>query len=115
MFDENLVSDLERTRPLLQTPPLKTFFRRKKLKETVKLCTDQTSQTFCLFPVISASLRLDKGSETGHMATNHSYLRQRQDERVNGTDVVHYGPSTSNKVCLKYYFICGYNVTKEKS
>ena len=53
------------------------------------------------FPqVISNNLRLDKGTETGYMATIHSYLRQQGDAASNGTDAVHYGPSTSNKVLL---------------
>ena len=34
------------------------------------------------------------------MATIHSYLRQQGDAASNGTDAVHYGPSTSNKVLL---------------
>ncbi|XP_028403995.1 uncharacterized protein LOC114526598 [Dendronephthya gigantea] len=50
--------------------------------------------------VISNHLRLDKGTETGHMATIHVFLRQHQDEEynVNGEDTVHYGPSTNNKI-----------------
>jgi hypothetical protein len=45
-------------------------------------------------------LRLDKGTETGHMATIHAFLRQHHDEEdnENGEDTVHYGPSTNNKV-----------------
>lgn len=55
------------------------------------------------FPqVISNNLRLDKGTETGYMATIHSYLRQQGDASSNGTDAVHYDPSTNNKV-----FLCG--------
>lgn len=34
------------------------------------------------------------------MATIHSYLRQQGDAASNGTDAVHYGSSTSNKVLL---------------
>ncbi|XP_068674224.1 uncharacterized protein [Montipora foliosa] len=48
--------------------------------------------------VISNNLRLDKGTETGYMATIHSYLRQQGDASSNGTDTVHYGPSTNNKI-----------------
>ena len=44
--------------------------------------------------VISKYLRLDKGTETGHMATIHAFLRQEQDEEA---DTVFYGPSTNNK------------------
>ncbi|XP_028394391.1 uncharacterized protein LOC114518567 [Dendronephthya gigantea] len=50
------------------------------------------------YSVISDNLRLDKGTETGHMATIHSYLRQQGDEDINGAETVHYGPSTSNKI-----------------
>ena len=58
------------------------------------------------FPqVISTNLRLDKGTETGYMATIHSYLRQQGDAASNGTDVVHYGSSTTNKVLLCAWFI----------
>ncbi|XP_027044929.1 uncharacterized protein LOC113672779 [Pocillopora damicornis] len=45
--------------------------------------------------VISKYLRLDKGTETGHMATIHAFLRQEQDEEA---DTVFYGPSTNNKI-----------------
>ena len=59
-------------------------------------CSEST-----FFPqVISDNLRLDKGTETGYMATIHSYLRQQGDAASNGTDAVHYGSSTSNEVLL---------------
>lgn len=45
--------------------------------------------------MISKFLRLDKGTETGHMATIHAFLRQDQDPESN---TVTYGPSTNNKV-----------------
>ncbi|XP_073252070.1 uncharacterized protein [Porites lutea] len=45
--------------------------------------------------VISKYLRLDKGTETGHMATIHAFLRQDQD---NEPETVFYGPSTNNKI-----------------
>ena len=52
--------------------------------------------------VISNHLRLDKGTETGHMATIHAFLRQHHGEgdNVNGEDTVHDGPSTHNKVYI---------------
>ena len=53
--------------------------------------------------VISKNLRLDKGNETGQMATIHGFLRQTHaDDQVNqdAVDTVQYGPSTSNKVLL---------------
>ena len=40
-------------------------------------------------------MRLDKGTETGHMATIHAFLRQGQDAEPN---TVTYGRSTNNKV-----------------
>ena len=56
----------------------------------------------CQFTVISKHLRLDKGTETGDMATIHAYLRKDHDD--DGTeDTVHYGTSTTNKV-LSYPF-----------
>lgn len=45
--------------------------------------------------MISKFLRLDKGTETGHMASIHAFLRQDQDAEPN---TVTYGPSTNNKV-----------------
>ncbi|XP_074635510.1 uncharacterized protein LOC141893927 [Acropora palmata] len=45
--------------------------------------------------VISKYLRLDRGTETGHMATIHAFLRQDQENEL-GT--VFYGPSTNNKI-----------------
>ena len=50
--------------------------------------------------VISKYLRLDKGTETGHMATIHAFLRQDQD---NEPETVFYEPST-NKVKAEQYF-----------
>ena len=58
-----------------------------------------------LFSVISYNLRLDKGTETGHIATIHSYLRQQGDETSNGTETVHYSLSTSNKVMCTILFV----------
>lgn len=43
-------------------------------------------------------LRMDKGTETGVMATMQSYLRQDDDDLDDPTDAVIYGPSTSNQV-----------------
>jgi len=50
--------------------------------------------------VISNHLRLDRGSETGHMATIHSFILETvaNDLGVNGGETVHYGTSTNNKV-----------------
>ena len=47
---------------------------------------------------IASKLRLDKGSETGVMATMHAFLRQHHGD-MDPLDTVSYGPSTSNQVC----------------
>ena len=43
-------------------------------------------------------IRMDKGAETGVMATMQSYLRQYDDDLNDPTDAIIYGPSTSNQV-----------------
>ena len=43
-------------------------------------------------------LRLDKGTETGIMATVHTYLHSKQGDLNKPTDSVMFGPSTSNKI-----------------
>ena len=43
-------------------------------------------------------LRLDKGTETGTMATIHVYLRDKQGDLNKLADSVIFGPSTSNKI-----------------
>ena len=43
-------------------------------------------------------MRLDKGTETGTMATMHAFLRRHHDDGVDPVDTVLYGPSTSNQV-----------------
>ncbi len=50
--------------------------------------------------MISKHLRLDKGTETGHMATIHAFLSQGDVDAHDHQpeDTVHYGPSTNNKV-----------------
>ncbi|XP_028404817.1 uncharacterized protein LOC114527386 [Dendronephthya gigantea] len=51
--------------------------------------------------VISNHLRLDKGTETGQMATIHAFLMQynlEEVEDVSAGETVHYGPSTNNKI-----------------
>lgn len=47
---------------------------------------------------IVSHIRIDKGSETGIMATMHSYLCQINGD-MNPFDTVTYGPSSSNQVC----------------
>ena len=41
---------------------------------------------------------MDKGSETGILATMHSYLRSKHKDLEDPTDSVLYGPSTENKI-----------------
>ncbi|KAK3749360.1 hypothetical protein QZH41_001510 [Actinostola sp. cb2023] len=47
--------------------------------------------------MISAILRVDKGTETGVMGTMHSFLRRHHGD-MNPHDTVLYGPSTSNQI-----------------
>ena len=46
---------------------------------------------------IASMIRVDKGTETGVMATMHAYIRQNHGDR-NAADTVLYGPSTLNQV-----------------
>ena len=50
--------------------------------------------------ILPAYLRMDKGTETGVMATMQAYLRRNHDDIIDPTATVCYGPSTSNQVCL---------------
>ena len=54
--------------------------------------------------VISQHLRLDRGSETGIMATIHAYLRQTHEDVDDASNTVHYGSSTNNKVTITLEF-----------
>ena len=47
---------------------------------------------------ISRMIRLDKGTETGVMATMHAYLRRNHSGIDDPVDTILYGPSTSNQV-----------------
>lgn len=47
---------------------------------------------------LPAYLRIDKGTETGIMATMHAFLRQEHNDIEDPCDSVLYGPSTSNQV-----------------
>lgn len=49
-------------------------------------------------PVIPRYLRIDKGTETGKMATLHVYLINTKGVMDDPVDSVIYGPSTSNKI-----------------
>ena len=46
---------------------------------------------------IASNIRIDKGTETGKMATLHAHLRSNHND-VNPSDTVIYGKSTSNQV-----------------
>ena len=50
------------------------------------------------FLVLPDRIRVDRGTETGIMATIHSYLRAQCGDMEDGTDCVLYGPSTQNKI-----------------
>ena len=47
--------------------------------------------------IIASIIRIDKGTETGDMATLHEYLRRDHGD-INPEDTVVYGKSTSNQV-----------------
>ena len=47
---------------------------------------------------IASYLRLDKGTETGVIATMHCYLRQHHGDIDDPTETIMFGPSTSNQV-----------------
>ena len=54
---------------------------------------------------ISSMLRLDKGTETGVMATIHTYLRSGHGDMDDPSESIIYGPSTSNQVWYNKWFI----------
>ena len=43
-------------------------------------------------------MRMDRGNETGKMATLHAYLMSKVGNMANPTDAIIYGPSTTNKI-----------------
>ena len=49
--------------------------------------------------VIPSYLRMDRGTETGVMATMHAFLRQHHGD-IDPTETVIYGPSTANQVSV---------------
>ena len=53
--------------------------------------------------VISAMLRVDRGTETGTMATMHAFLRRHHGDMDPHATVI-YGPSTANQVCYRASF-----------
>ena len=48
--------------------------------------------------VMASNIRIDKGSETGDLATMHAFLRSQHGDVDDPTDTVIYGKSTSNQV-----------------
>ena len=48
--------------------------------------------------LLSRNLRVDRGTETGKMATIHVYLLNKHEVMNDPTDAIIYGPSTSNKI-----------------
>ena len=53
---------------------------------------------FCTTRVLPKFLRIDKGSETGKVATLHAYLTSKLGVMEDPTDSVIYGPSNTNKI-----------------
>ena len=47
---------------------------------------------------IASHIRIDKGTETGTLATMHAFLRRNHDDGIQPEDTVIYGSSTSNQV-----------------
>ena len=47
---------------------------------------------------MASYIRMDKGTETGTMATMHAFLRRNHEDITDAGDTVLYGPSTSNQV-----------------
>jgi len=52
--------------------------------------------------VISSFIRMDKGTETGTMATMHAFLRRHHGD-IEPCETVIYGPSTSNQVSIELF------------
>ena len=48
--------------------------------------------------MLPRNLRVDRGTETGKMATIHVYLLNKHEDVDDPTDSIIYGPSTSNKI-----------------
>ena len=48
--------------------------------------------------MMASYLRMDKGTETGTMATMHVFLHRNHTDEFDACDTVLYGPSTSNQV-----------------
>jgi hypothetical protein len=53
--------------------------------------------------LIASFIQLDKGTETGTMATMHAFLRRHHDDGIEAEDTVIFGVSTSNQVSTIWY------------
>ena len=58
--------------------------------------------------MIASKIRIDKGTETGKMATLHAFLRRHHGD-MDPLDTVIYGPSTANQVFITHLY---YNLWK---
>ena len=54
--------------------------------------------------IMPSMIRLDRGTETGTMATIHAFLRRNHDDMDDPCESIIYGPSTSNQVST-YLFV----------
>ena len=54
---------------------------------------------------LAAFLRVDRGTETGTMAVMHAFLRRHQNDDIDPSETVKYGPSTSNQVIVLQIYI----------
>ena len=57
--------------------------------------------------MIASRIRLDKGTETGVMATMHAFVRQQHGD-MDPLETVIYGPSTSNQVKNRYFIVTSF-------
>ena len=57
--------------------------------------------------MIASRIRLDKGTETGVMATMHAFVRQQHGD-MDPLETVICGPSTSNQVKNRYFIVISF-------
>ena len=63
--------------------------------------------------IMPSMIRLDRGTETGTMATIHAFLRRNHDDMDDPCESIIYGPSTSNQVST-YLFVYFFYVSVKK-
>ena len=64
-------------------------------------CLDTASRKIILENMfVPATIRIDKGTETGEMATIRAFLRRNHGD-MDPADTVMYGPSTSHQVSIQ--------------